>query len=151
MGSTGKTERALSKMKQKATDYVKEQDVSVYCASIHTQIIIVLLCSSSTEIISWVTVPRLLPFYFERPWSIPGDLFFCFFFLLANEPARITTITAPVSNQLPKFCGLITIALLPCDTLCMMKPSREADWRRKAAELKCCNRHERWTSPALYN
>lgn len=33
----------------------------------------------------------------------------------------------PVINRLPNFCGLITIALLPCDTLCVMKPSREAD------------------------
>lgn len=46
-------------------------------------------------------------FYFGKLWS---ELVFLY----------ITTITA-------KLCGLITMALLPCDTLGMTKPSRKSD------------------------
>lgn len=56
-----------------------------------------------------------------------------------------------ISTSPPDFCGLITIELPPCDTLCMMKPSREPDCRRKGAQLKCCNRFEGFTNTTTCN
>lgn len=58
-------------------------------------------------------------FYYKKPWS---ELVFLY----------ITTITVPVAA---KLCGLITMALLPCDTLGMTKPSRESDREGRASNL----------------
>lgn len=58
-------------------------------------------------------------FYFEQPWSEPVFLY-------------ITTITVPVAT---KLCGLITMALLPCDTLSMTKPSRQSAREGKESNL----------------
>lgn len=45
----------------------------------------------------------------------------------------ITTITVPVAA---KLCGLITMALLPCDTVGMTKPSRELDRAGRESNLR---------------
>lgn len=155
VGQSSDEPPALSKFKQKdIIGYFKEQEMSVYIHIHHCYVVY-----SSLVIFKWsmgttnITKPYFPLWCFSTFRSISRhcghNLETCVFFFY--QISLLTTITAPAPNQLPEFCGLITIALLPCDTLCMMKPSREAEWSRRGAELKCCNRYERWTNRAPCN